>query len=294
MSERDAILRLALAARQEHEKRHPLDAEPAAQTEAKVLGFLDDPKAFCLTQADSQGASSGFLLARLVIAPPVYAPGGPVCLSLFGVLPEGDPTLLRRAAEEARNHGAVLLVVDCSQGYQNKEALLRGEGFTVASEWYRGALPLSLSEPPDVSAVRTATTEDVPAILAIGEKKRMEYEGYQPVFWKKADTPKEEFGPFITGKVTNPANVVLVHSGPGGSVDGYVFAENGYLDDYAVAEPGLWPTVGAALLTEAARRSHEKGVARFLVVCGNQDVPKRSLLAGFGFDLVGNWYTLPL
>jgi hypothetical protein len=81
-------------------------------------------------------------IGALTTAPPVYNPGGPVCIvDDFAVArPEewrivGD-ALLTALAREVQARGAVLLVVVCAQHDQAKRALLQEAGCSVASEWH--------------------------------------------------------------------------------------------------------------------------------------------------------------
>jgi hypothetical protein len=74
--------------------------------------------------------------AQLLVAPPVYAPGGPVCLT--GDL---DPGLARAAAADAAAAGAVLLIVRRDGGDSEvpaSEPELEAAGFHNPSEFYRG------------------------------------------------------------------------------------------------------------------------------------------------------------
>ena len=66
------------------------------------------------------------------------------------------------------------------------------------------------------------------------------------------------------------------------------------IDDYTVATPELWPTVGAALLDAATVHAQERGAVLVIVVCGHRDEPKRTLLHEYGATLASEWYVKPL
>lgn len=89
----------------------------------------------------------GFLIASVVGAPPVYDPGGKVCMvDDFAVsAPELWQTvgqaLLSEATAQAKSRGAVLSVVVCGQGDEPKRAMLRTSGASIASEWYTNLIP---------------------------------------------------------------------------------------------------------------------------------------------------------
>ena len=133
-----------------------------------------------------------------------------------------------------------------------------------------------------------ATTDDVPDIAALAEVRRAEYETAQPQFWRRATDAVEQHLPWLTAQIQN-ADVVSLVARSGDSLDGYVFASivaappvydpggpTGLVDDFAVADPSLWATVGRQLLDEAKRRLADRGVAQVVVVCGHHDDVKRA------------------
>jgi hypothetical protein len=65
------------------------------------------------------------------------------------------------------------------------------------------------------------------------------------------------------------------------------------VDDFALASPELWETVGRERLEEAISRARERGAVQTLVVCGPQDQPKRAMLRSMGHEVASEWYTLP-
>ncbi len=88
------------------------------------------------------GTISGFIIATLCAAPPVYAPGGLTCVvDDFAVehdsqWREEGTTLLDHIAHEAKQRGAVQTVVVCPQLDAAKKEMLLSGGSVVASEWY--------------------------------------------------------------------------------------------------------------------------------------------------------------
>ena len=84
----------------------------------------------------------GFIIAGIVGAPPVYDPGGKVCMvddftvsspELWGTL---GRALLTDASTEAKARGAVLSVVVCGHLDKAKRLMLQENGSTIASEWF--------------------------------------------------------------------------------------------------------------------------------------------------------------
>jgi hypothetical protein len=66
------------------------------------------------------------------------------------------------------------------------------------------------------------------------------------------------------------------------------------VDDFVVADPEDWPTMGQALLDEALRRATTRGAVQSVVVCGHRDEPKRAWLRDSGHSLASEWYVLPI
>jgi hypothetical protein len=76
----------------------------------------------------------GSATGLFVPAPPVYDPGGPVCL-----LGDIDASLAGDLAEEAERQGAVLAVIDRSpQTAATNEPALERHGFHNPSEFFEG------------------------------------------------------------------------------------------------------------------------------------------------------------
>ncbi len=229
------------------------------------------------------------LRAVLLSAPPVYDPGGPVC---FIEDWQGDEVLLAEAEQTAAAKGAVLTRVICPHTDDNRAAALTHRGYAVASEWYTAVLPL----PRQALAhtIRPLTAADVPRLLELGEAKRRQYEAYSPVFWRMSALPRETFGPYLQAQIEDPHVIALAHE-EDGTVDGFVLANaQGYIDDFMVAAPERWPTVGADLLLAAGAAAHSLDISSLLVVCGHSDRPLRTMLAAQGLTPATGWYVRPL
>jgi hypothetical protein len=88
------------------------------------------------------GTVVGFVVARVIPAPPVYDPGGLTCMiDDFCVADDADWAtvgrgLLDAVCAVAEKLGAVQAVVVCGHLDEPKRALLRAAGLTIASEWY--------------------------------------------------------------------------------------------------------------------------------------------------------------
>jgi len=158
----------------------------------------------------------------------------------------------------------------------------------------------------EVMDIRTAIEADLPRMVAIAETKHIEYEEYSPIFWRKASdsVPKQEvyfqhlltrtdvialvaeagdtLSGFIIGAITTAPPVY----NPGGSVC--------IVDDFAVANPEDWDSVGAALLAAVEREAKARGAVLSVVVCAQRDQAKRELLQKAGLTVASEWHVKPL
>ncbi len=91
---------------------------------------------------EAGGAIDAFIIGRMTPAPPVYAPGGPVCLvddfcvSADVDWPQAGRALLDASEALAREQGAVLSVVVCPHLGGAKREFLASLGFAPTSEWH--------------------------------------------------------------------------------------------------------------------------------------------------------------
>ena len=93
-----------------------------------------------IAEADSK--LSGFIIANLQDAPPIYAPGGPVCLIDDYCVAADAPwssvgsELLEAVEARARDRGAVVSVVVCPHLAVEKRGFLAERAFEVTCEWH--------------------------------------------------------------------------------------------------------------------------------------------------------------
>jgi hypothetical protein len=117
-------------------------AAGASKSQRKFFGgLIDDRSWICLVHEAAAGVD-GFILARVVSAPPVYDPGGKVCMiDDFMVAdallwPSVGMALHTEAERIAAESGAVASVTVCGQRDVVKGTQLRKIGADVSSEWY--------------------------------------------------------------------------------------------------------------------------------------------------------------
>jgi len=112
---------------------------------------------------------------------------------------------------------------------------------------------------------------------------------------------------FLGTQVENQErHVALVHEATDGTIDGFLIATmvpappvydpggiTCLVDDFMVATPVLWASVGRNLLDEAVRLCAPKGAVQTVVVCGPHDAAKRSMLLESGHIVASEWFTKP-
>jgi GNAT superfamily N-acetyltransferase len=140
-----AMTALAGIRRVQYARYQPLFWRPAAVVAGQHLAYLGrlvaSDKVITLV-SEEDGRLTGFLIASLNPAPPVYDPGGLSCvIDDFAVTPAARwPTtgvrLLRAALAEAGQRGAVQAVVVTAHLDETKRQALRACGLEVASEWW--------------------------------------------------------------------------------------------------------------------------------------------------------------
>jgi hypothetical protein len=154
--------------------------------------------------------------------------------------------------------------------------------------------------------IRRATAADIPRMVAIAEVKRVEYEGYSPVFWRKAPDASPKHEVFLQRLLTETDVIPLVAEteaillgfiigvvttappvyNPGGPVC--------IVDDFMVANPTEWGSVGIALLAAVAQEAKARGAVLSVVVCAQRDQAKRAMLQEAGLAVASEWHVKPL
>lgn len=145
----DAILDLAEERRTAYAAYEPRFWNPApdarVRQHAYLAALLEDPDTLALVVPGEDGLR-GFVVARLVAAPPVYDPGGPTCVvDDFAVAEEADwpdagAALLAAVRAWALERRVAQVVVVTAHLDAPKRAALAAAGLSLASEWWVGGL----------------------------------------------------------------------------------------------------------------------------------------------------------
>jgi GNAT superfamily N-acetyltransferase len=140
-----AMTALADLRREQYAEYQPLFWRPAAAAPERHRAYLDRLVAsdeVITLVSEEAGQVTGFLVATLDPAPPVYDPGGLSCdIDDFVVTPATawattGARLLRAALAEAGQRGAVQAVVVTAHLDEPKRQALRACGLEIASEWW--------------------------------------------------------------------------------------------------------------------------------------------------------------
>jgi GNAT superfamily N-acetyltransferase len=143
-SDLDAITVMASARRRQYATYQPVFWAPAPDSDAVHRPYLAqlirDEDVITLVSENS-GTLTGFIIAAIGDAPPVYKPGGRTCqIDDFVVEPGRWKTagseLLQAAIELARGRGAVQAVVVTGHLDVEKREALQACGLSIASEWW--------------------------------------------------------------------------------------------------------------------------------------------------------------
>ena len=154
--------------------------------------------------------------------------------------------------------------------------------------------------------IRAARADDITALVELSERKREQYERFQPVFWRKAADSRERHTTYLAGLLARGQHLALV-SVTAGALDGFLIAElrpappvydpgglTCLVDDFVVADEARWDDVGSALLRRASEEARARGAVQLVVVCAHLDAPKRAMLASGGFSVASEWHVRPL
>jgi ribosomal protein S18 acetylase RimI-like enzyme len=154
--------------------------------------------------------------------------------------------------------------------------------------------------------VRRAEATDIEAAVALAERSRRPWQKLQPTFWRKAANSAAATEQFFVRLLTEPGTYFLV-AVEGSKLLGFLIArkfpnppvfdpggDTYLIDDFCVAEPRLWLTLGEALLSHASTLIHEHGGAQIVVVSPDRDLAKAEMLRRSGLTIASSWWTRAL
>jgi len=156
------------------------------------------------------------------------------------------------------------------------------------------------------ATIRAAEAQDLDALLELSEVQRQEHASYQPIFWRPAPDALAQQRPYLAGLLRQQdvfARVAEAHTGVVGFAIGRltppppVYDPGGptcLIDDFTVANPDLWLTVGLDLLRAVSDAARERGAVQVVVVTPFRDTAKRAALEAGGLGIASEWWTAQL
>ena len=145
-------------------------------------------------------------------------------------------------------------------------------------------------------------TLSIPLMVDLAAVKRDQYQEYSPVFWRPAARAREAHRSFFEKHIVSGKSICLVHDADdvlnGFIIGNVISAPPIYnpggkvcmIDDFVVADPLLWSTVGTALREETERRAAMAGAVLLVIVCAQRDEAKRRVLRESGSHVASEWY----
>lgn len=143
--------------------------------------------------------------------------------------------------------------------------------------------------------VRSVAPADIDSVVALSEKKRLQYQSFQPLFWRKATNSAAIQKPYLENLISKDHILALAYFEQE-RICGFVVANVGKeaicnIDDFAVADDSEWQTVGNMLLQEVGVLARHHQATKYEVVCGHLDQPKRAMLQSAGLHVARYWFT---
>ena len=154
--------------------------------------------------------------------------------------------------------------------------------------------------------IRLAEDFDLNEILELANSKRLEYETYQPVFWRVAPDAIAQQRDYLASQIANEEVITLVATLQsklvGFAIGRLVSAPPVYnpggltcsIDDFVVNRNDLWETVGVDLLDQVRKVAASKGAVQVVVVCGHHDESKKKMLEKCFLTIASEWWVAPI
>ena len=146
--------------------------------------------------------------------------------------------------------------------------------------------------------IRAAIKSDIDWMVELSHQKRLAYSKEQPNFWKMAENSDEVQQKYFEKELKNDNVIALIYEEKQGFIIGklvtppevYDAGLTLMIDDFCISGD-LWMTIGKELLDECQKRAKNIGAKQILVVCGNHDMQKFSLLETMSMNIASRWYT---
>jgi hypothetical protein len=141
--------------------------------------------------------------------------------------------------------------------------------------------------------VRNLAAEDAGWAADLMERRRLEYAGYSPVFWRPATGVRGLHAAFLEHQIRSDANIALRTDN--GFIIGQRRRDEVFVDDFAVESQDAWGGDGAALLlADCARFAVRDKLRAVRVVTAHADKPKSAMLVDLSLRVAEQWWVREL
>jgi len=153
---------------------------------------------------------------------------------------------------------------------------------------------------------RPAMADDLEAMLELADARRQQYATYQPRFWRPAPDAVARQRLYYAELIDDHAIITVVATAGqvlvGFAIGSVVPAPPVYdpggstclVDDFAVADPDLWSSVGVDLLGAVGHAARRQGANQIVVITGHLDSAKQAALQAQGLTIASEWWVGPL
>lgn len=146
--------------------------------------------------------------------------------------------------------------------------------------------------------IREAIKSDINWMVKLSHQKRLAYSKEQPNFWKMAENSDELQQKYFEKELKNNNVIALIYEEKQGFIIGklvtppevYDAGLTLMIDDFCISGD-LWMNIGKELLDECQKRAKNMGAKQILIVCGDHDMQKFSLLETMNMNIASRWYT---
>jgi len=139
-------------------------------------------------------------------------------------------------------------------------------------------------------------------MVSLSERERSEREKIDVEFFRKADGSADAQAAYFNRQLTQSHVIARVHETANG-IDGFaiatlitappVYAPGGptaLVDDFTVADPKLWESVGNLLFEAIREEASRRGAVGIVSICVHKDQVKRQFLSRCGLRIVSEWH----
>ncbi len=184
------------------------------------------------------------------------------------------------------------------QGHGFLQIGLEPRALNVSGQFYDEILMMKFQAKINI---RHAKLEDIASMVNLSYEKRRAYERVQSQFWRYKKGAEASQANWFQQLLNQKDHILLVAESEG-KIAGFVIGQlitapevydpglTLMIDDFCVATPGDWPSIGAALLSQLKSLGKEKGVVQLVMVSGAHDEPKRQFLKQAGLSVASEWY----